>query len=172
MPLQSSSRLLLLSASGLLLLLSACAPQPRAPVGTPASVPAMPSAPLLPPGVDLTGSWYVGTGAEPAARTITLQPSCAQNPAVWLLRQTGNQIEAWTFPATFNQGIVRPGPGQERIRPARGTISGVTVVLDDDGASVVMVYDSASGHLRGARDRSPFWAVRQVVVRTQCPGIP
>ena len=160
--------------AGFVLSALACA---RHPVPPAANVPgregiALPVA-LLPPAVDLTGSWYVGTGAEPQVPSITLHPGCANNPAEWVIRQAGNAIEAWTFPESFNQGVARAGPGQARVNPARGTISGVDLTLDDAGSRVVMRYDSASGHLRGTRDGRPFWALRQVIVRSEaCPGIP
>lgn len=160
--------------AGFVLSVAACARHP-VPPATSVSVPeriAVPGA-LMPPAVDLTGSWYVGTGAEPQVPAITLHPGCANNPAEWVIRQAGNAIEAWTFPESFNQGIVRSGPGPARVTPARGTISGIDLTLDDAGSVVAMRYDSVSSHLRGTRDGRPFWAVRQVIVRSgACPGIP
>lgn len=160
--------------AGLVLSVLACARHPVPPAGS-VSAPegiAQPVA-LMPPAVDLTGSWYAGTGTEPQVPSITLHPGCASNPAEWVIRQTGNVIEAWTFPESFNQGIARAGPGPARVNPARGTISGVVVTLDDAGSRVAMRYDSVSSHLRGTRDGRPFWALRQVIVRSEaCPGIP
>ena len=160
--------------AGFVLSMSACARHPVPPAASESVSEgiALPVA-LIPPAVDLTGSWYVGTGTEPRVSSITLHPGCANNPAEWVIRQAGSAIEAWAFPESFNQGIVRPGPGPARVVPARGTISGVDITLDDAGSRVSMSYDSVSSHLRGTRDGRPFWAVRQAIVRTEaCPGIP
>lgn len=160
--------------AGFALGVAACARHPVPPAPG-ASVPESTTLPvaLMPPAVDLTGSWYVGTDAEPEVPSITLHPGCATNPAEWVIRQSGNTIEAWTFPESFNQGVARAGPGPARVLPARGTLSGLELTLDDAGSRVAMRYDSASGHLRGTRDGRSFWAVRQVIVRSEaCPGIP
>ena len=128
---------------------------------------------LLPPGVDLTGSWATGSGPEPATASITLHPDCTYNPPAWVIKQTGNLIEAWTFAGSYNQGIVTRSPGPARVMASPGTISGFDVGISDGPTRYVLRYDEASGHLRGTRDGTPFWAVRQVVVRTQaCPGVP
>jgi hypothetical protein len=147
-------------------------PSQRAP-GVPTTEPVIEPRPIQAPAADLTGSWYVGTGKEPEVASIVLHPGCAHNPAAWVIRQEGNAIEAWTFPESFNQGIVTASPGLARVMPARGTISGVEVTLEEAGSLIVLRYDSVSTHLRGTRDGREFWAVRQVVVRTEtCPGIP
>lgn len=128
---------------------------------------------LLPAGVDLTGSWATGTGPGPAVARVTLHPSCTYNPPAWIIRQTGNLLEAWAFPESYNQGIVVRGPGRARIAAARGTISGLDVAIDDGGTRYALRYDETSGQLRGTRSGEPFWAVRQEVVRTHaCPGVP
>lgn len=160
--------------AGLVLSVFACACHPVPPaarVSEPERIP-LPAA-LVPPAVDLTGSWYAGTGAEPLVPAVTLYPGCSNNPAEWIIRQAGNTVEAWMFPESVNQGIVHAGPRPALVRPARGTISGVDLTLDDGGSRVAMRYDSVSSHLRGTRDGRPFWALRQVIVRSQpCPGIP
>ena len=151
-----------------------CASRPASAV-TEVSLPESVSLPVaaMAPVVDLTGSWYVGTGPEPEVPSMTLHPGCANHPAEWVIRQTGSAIEAWTFPASFDQGIARAGPGPARMSPARGTISGIDVTLDDAGSRVSVRYDSVSTHLRGTRDGRPFWALRQVIVRSApCPWIP
>jgi hypothetical protein len=128
---------------------------------------------LLPPAVDLTGNWATGTGPEPATARITLHPDCTYNPPVWVIRQTGNLIEAWAFAGSYNQGIVTRNPGVARVKASPGTISGFDVDISDGPTRYVLRYDNGSGHLRGTRDGTSFWAVRQVVVRTQsCPGVP
>jgi hypothetical protein len=136
--------------------------------------PALPApAVLLPPATDLTGNWATGTRWEPAIATITLQPGCAYNPPVWILKQTGNALEAWDFPESYNQGIAAKGPGPERISGLPGKISGLDVTIDDGQSRYVLRYDEESKHLRGTRDGHPFWAARQAVVRTEaCPGFP
>lgn len=146
-------------------------PEPKTPALADSSVPF--SAPLLPPGVDLTGSWRGGTGPEPEVQTIVLHPTCLVIPAVWLIEQEGNALSAWNFPERYNQGIRNrndPGP---RLAPARGTISGLDVFLSDGTDRYVLRYDTTSRHLRGTRNTEPFWAVRQVVQRTHvCPPPP
>lgn len=131
------------------------------------------AAPLLPPVIDLSGQWYTGQGPEPDAPRMVLHPACSINPAAWVLQQRGNDISAWTFAESFNQGIVSPGPGPEVNRGTPGTISGADVILDDGVTRYVLRYDAASEHLRGTRNGAAFWAVRQTVVRlSACPGVP
>jgi hypothetical protein len=92
---------------------------------------------------------------------------------VWLIQQSGNTLKAWAFPESFNQGIVRAGPGPERVAGAPGTISGGDVVIADGEVRFVLRYEAESGHLRGTRNGVAFWAARQTIVRTEaCPGIP
>lgn len=132
-----------------------------------------PSVPLLPPETDLTGMWAADSTFEPAIEKITLHPGCTYNPAVWIIRQTGNMLEAWAFAESYNQGIAAKGPGPGRIAASPGQISGLDVTIDDGQHRYVMRYDAESKHLRGTRDGRPFWAARQVVVRTEaCPGVP
>jgi hypothetical protein len=128
---------------------------------------------LLTPVTDLSGSWATGTTNEPPRGPVVLHPSCANNPAVWLIQQSGNTLKAWTFPESFNQGIVRAGPGPERVAGSPGTISGADVIIVDGDSRFVLRYDAESGHLRGTRNGVAFWAARQTIVRTEaCPGIP
>ena len=129
--------------------------------------------PLLTPATDLTGSWATGDSNEPAAGPIVLRPSCAYNPAVWIIQQEGSSLKAWTFPESFNQGIVRNGPGLARVTPATGTISGYDVSIADGDVRFELTFDATTGHLRGTRNGKPFWAARQSIVRAEgCPGIP
>ena len=151
-------------------------PAPRAPESSAPAVrdtAMVPPDPLLPPDVNLSGGWYVGTGAEPQVDAIVLHPTCLVNPAAWVIEQDGNALRAWEFAQSFNQGMVRPNDAPVRVAVARGTISGSDVVLEDDRSRWVLRFDAASGHLRGTRNAAPFWAVRQQVVRTQaCPPPP
>ena len=128
---------------------------------------------LLPPAVDLTGGWTTGTDNEPPPGPVVRHPSCAYNPAVWIIEQSKNTLKAWAMPESFNQGIVRAGPGPARVAASPGTISGPDVVIDDGQDRFVLRYDHDSGHLRGTRNGAPFWAARQKIVRTEvCLGIP
>ena len=128
---------------------------------------------LLPPAIDLSGGWTTGTGNEPPPGPVVQHPSCAYNPAVWIIQQSGNTLKAWVMPESFNQGIVRAGPGLAKVEPSPGTISGADVVIDDGQHRFVLRYDHESGHLRGTRDGASFWAARQKIVRTEtCLGIP
>src|SRR5688500_378882 len=78
---------------------------------------------LLAPVTDLSGGWAIGSGNEPPPGPVVLHPSCALNPAVWIIQQTGNTLKAYSFPESFNQGIVRAGQGPARIAGSPGTIS-------------------------------------------------
>jgi hypothetical protein len=128
---------------------------------------------LLPPAVDLSGGWATGSGNEPPPGPVVRHPSCAYNPAVWIIEQTENTLKAWLMPESFNQGIARRGPGPAKVVGSPGTISGADVVIDDGQDRFVLRYDHDSGHLRGTRNGTLFWAARQQVVRTgECPGIP
>jgi hypothetical protein len=128
---------------------------------------------LLAPAVDLSGGWTTGRGSEPPPGPVAHHPSCAYNPAVWIIQQSGNTLKAWVMPESFNQGIARAGPGPEKGAGSPGTISGADVVIDDGQDRFVLRYDRDSGHLRGTRNGAPFWAARQMIVRTEaCPGIP
>jgi hypothetical protein len=127
----------------------------------------------LPPRADLSGAWATGNGPEPSVASVTLHPPCTHHPASWVLQQRGNVVEAWAFPESFDQGIAVRDPPLARVRPAKGTMSGVDLTLSDGSSRYVLKYDEASGHLRGTLNGRPFWAVRQVVVRTEaCPGVP
>lgn len=146
--------------------------------GTPAAAPPpvepdTASVALLAPATDLTGGWATGSANEPPPGPVVQHPSCAYNPAVWIIQQSGNALTAWAFPASFNQGIKRADSALERVAGARGTISGADVRIADAESRFVLRYDAASGHLRGTRDGVAFWAARQVIARTEsCPGIP
>ena len=98
-------------------------------------------------------------------------PSCAYNPPVWIIQQTGNQLQAYDFPESYNQGIARVDRAQ-KTAPIPGTISGADVLVASDDVRMVLRYDQESGHLRGTRNGAPFWAARQVIIRESCPGIP
>jgi hypothetical protein len=151
---------------------AACSRSSSAVVQSAAASAPVPAA-FLPPATDLTGTWATGTGAEPTLEKVTLHPGCQYNPPVWIIQQTGNVLEAWDFPESFNQGIAVKGPGLARIAASPGRISGSEVTIDDGRYRYVLRYDEASKHLRGTRNGSPFWAVRQAVVRTEaCPGVP
>ncbi len=127
----------------------------------------------LPAGTDLSGTWATGIGTPPALPVITLHPECTHHPAAWLIKQTGNTIESWMFPESYDQGIAVKGPGVSRIVASPGVISGMDVTIDDDSYRYRLRYDPESQQLRGTRDGAPFWAVRQKVVRTSlCPGVP
>jgi hypothetical protein len=156
---------------GLIVLVgAACA---RAPAVEIPAAPRPAPAVLQPPATDLTGTWATGTGAEPAASRIELRPGCTVNPAVWIIEQTGNELQSWAFPESYNQGIVPKGPGRARAASVPGWISATEVSIDDGQDRYVLRYDVESQHLRGTRNGAPFWAVRQVVVRTEaCPGVP
>ena len=128
---------------------------------------------LLAPVTDLSGGWATGSANEPPPGPIMLHPSCAYNPAVWIIQQSGNTLTAWAFPESFNQGIKRADPGPQRVAGARGTISGADVLIVDGEFRFVLRYDAGSGHLRGTRNGEAFWAARQSIVRTEaCPGFP
>ena len=128
---------------------------------------------LLAPATDLSGGWATGSANEPPPGPVVQHPSCAYNPAVWIIQQSGNALKAWAFPESFNQGIKRAEPGPERIAGSPGTISGVDVLIRDAEFRFVLRYDAESGHLRGTRNGMTFWAARQNIVRAgACPGIP
>jgi hypothetical protein len=151
---------------------SGCSRATAAAGTTPATTAASPAV-LLPPATDLTGSWSADSGAEPLTATIRLNPPCTYHPPVWVVQQTGNQLEVWAFPARYEQGIAVKGTGVARTAAWPGYISGIDVRIDDGETRYELRYDSASTHLRGSRNGRPFWAVRQVVARTGgCPGVP
>lgn len=151
-------------------LLVACVP-PHQPVAAPTTGDTA-IAELLTPATDLSGHWVTGSDNEPPPGSVVQQPSCAYNPPVWIIQQNGNALKSWAFPESFNQGIKSPGPGPERIAAVPGTISGNTVLITDGVVRLSLTYDAGSGHLRGTRNGAPFWAARQSLVRTECPGIP
>jgi hypothetical protein len=128
---------------------------------------------LLAPVTDLSGGWVTGSANEPPPGPVMLYPSCAYNPAVWIIQQAGNALTAWAFPESFNQGIKRADAGPQRVAGSPGTISGADVLIVDGESRFVLRYDAESGHLRGTRNGAPFWAARQRIVRTEaCPGFP
>jgi hypothetical protein len=145
--------------------------RPTAPV--PLSNPDTARVELLAPVTDLSGAWATGSVNEPPPGPIVQYPSCVNNPAVWIIQQSGNTLKAWAFPESFNQGIKRAEPGPQRVASSPGTISGVDVLIVDGESRFVLRYDAESGHLRGMRNGAAFWAVRQSIVRLEtCPGIP
>src|SRR5688500_16176709 len=151
------------------MLLAAC----RSPRVEPAAAAPQPEpATLVAPVVDLSGGWATGSANEPPPGPVVLHPSCAHNPAVWIIQQQGNSLKSWAMPESFNQGIKRAGPGSERVAAVSGTISGADVLIGDADVRFVLHYDAESGHLRGTRNGAPFWAARQQIVKTECPGIP
>jgi hypothetical protein len=128
---------------------------------------------LRAPITDLSGNWTTGSANEPPPGPVVQRPSCAYHPALWIIQQAGNTLTAWALPERFNQGIVRAGPGVQRVAGSPGTISGVEVLIADGESRFVMRYDAESGHLRGTRNGVAFWAARLQIVRTEaCPGIP
>lgn len=139
----------------------------------PTSTPDTAQVQLLAPATDLSGGWATGSVNEPPPGPVVLHRSCAHNPAVWLIQQSGNTLQAWMFPESFNQGIKRAEPGPERVVGAQGTMSGVDVLIVEASSRFVLRYDVESGHLRGTRNGMPFWAARQKIVGAdECPGIP
>jgi hypothetical protein len=152
--------------------LSCVSPAPQA-ASAPRTSPDTSRVELLAPAADLSGGWATGSANEPPPGPVVQHPSCAHNPAVWIIQQSGNTLKAWAFPESFNQGIKRAGPGPERVDGSPGTISGVDVLIVDAGSRFVLRYDTRSGHLRGTRNGAPFWAARQKIVRAgECTGIP
>ena len=122
--------------------------------------------------MDLSGRWATGSEGEPVARKITLNPQCLYNPGAWVIQQTGDTLEAWTFPDTWDKGTASLDPIVSRVG-AKGRISGLDVTIHDGASRYVLRYDRASGHLRGTRNGQPFWAVRQEIVRLQeCMPVP
>jgi hypothetical protein len=89
-----------------------------------------------------------------------------------VIQQSGDTVRAWAFPASQAQGVhtTRSVPA---VAPAEGRVSGVDLSMGTAGARYVLRYDSTSGHLRGTLNGAPFWAMRQVIVRTeQCLPVP
>ena len=127
----------------------------------------------VPAPFDLSGSWSTGRGAaEPAAAMVMLHTECPYHPAAWVIQQTRDSIQAWTFPESFDQGIASKQPPQLHV-PARGRVAGLDVTVQNETSHYRLRYDPASGHLRGTLNGVPFWAVRQSVMRPGfCPGIP
>ena len=140
-----------------------CAARKAPPVAP--TTPGITAAPAPAPPFDLTGEWATGSGpGEPQAQLITLRPPCLQNPAVWILQQTGDSLEGIAISESHDQGTAQKGPMQ--IPPtARGQISGLVVTLDATGSHYQLHYDPETGHLRGTLNGRPFWAVRQLVER-------
>ena len=161
-----------MTALGMGFQVSCVAPAPP-PASLPVSNPDTARVELLAPVTDLSGGWATGSANEPPPGPVVQHPSCAYNPPVWIIEQAGNKLKAWAFPESFNQGIVRAGPGPMRVAGAPGTISGADVLIADGESRFVLRYDADSGHLRGTRNGVPFWAARQKIVRAEaCPGFP
>jgi hypothetical protein len=128
-------------------------------------------APLALPATNLSGGWATGSDNEPPPGPVRENPTCAVNPAVWIIQQDGNALKTWEFPRSYNQGIARKDP-VVRMPAIPGVISGADVRIVSDDVRLILRYDAESGHLRGTRNGAPFWAARQIVVRESCPGIP
>ena len=88
-----------------------------------------------------------------------------------MISQRGDSIQAWSFPASMDQGATPKEPPKVN-RPATGRISGVEVKIDDPASHYRLRYDAESHHLRGTLNGTPFWAVRVVVNRPACPAVP
>jgi hypothetical protein len=127
--------------------------------------------PLALPATNLSGGWATGSENEPPPGPVRQHPTCAYNPAVWIIEQSGNELKTWAFPQSYNQGIVprNPVPNPPAIP---GVISGTDVTIASDEGRLILRYHAESGHLRGTRNGVAFWAARQVVIRESCPGIP
>lgn len=144
---------------------------------SPATQRAETSAPIVGPvrsghaDVDLTGTWITGSGGEPAAKQLVLNPPCNSGPAHWLIEQSGDTVRAWNMPEIQAQGIATREPVSSR--PTEGWVSGIDVVLGISNPRYLLHYDSTSGHLRGTLNGAPFWAVRVEIVRAEgCIGVP
>lgn len=121
--------------------------------------------------VDLTGTWATGSASEPAAREVVLHPQCNYSPAIWIVAQSGDSVRAWNIPESHAQGIATREPASSA--PATGFVSGVDLFIGTSGARYLLHFDSASGHLRGTLNGTPFWAVRLEIVRPQgCIAVP
>ena len=102
-----------------------------------------------------------------------MHTGCAHHPAAWVIQQTDDTIEAWSFPETFDQGISHPDSHVAKLTPDKGRVSGLDVRIETETSHYRLRYDPESGHLRGTLNGVPFWAVRQVVIQPNpCPGIP
>lgn len=134
--------------------------------------PSVDSTSAQPADVDLSGRWAIGSEGEPAARKITLNPQCLYNPGAWVIQQTGDTLEAWTFPDSWDKGTASRDNIVSKFG-AKGRITGLDVTINDGASRYVLRYDRASGHLRGTRNGQPIWAVRQEIVRLQqCIPVP
>lgn len=114
--------------------------------------------------VDLTGTWMTGSTGEPAARKIVVHPPCNYSPATWIIEQKADSVRVSVIPAIKTQGIPSLQP-QSRVG-ATGRVWGMDLILEM-GSRYLIHYDSTSGHLRGTMNGSPFWAVRQDIVRPE-----
>jgi hypothetical protein len=119
----------------------------------------------VPAPFDLSGSWLAGKGAaEPAAASVTVRPDCRYNPAAWVVQQTKDSVEAWSFPESMNQGT-RSLDTPVNV-PATGRVSGLDVTIQSGASLYHLRYDPESGHLSGTLAGPPCWAVLTVRVGT------
>ena len=98
-------------------------------------------------------------------------PQCNYSPADWIIEQSGDTVRAWQIPESHAQGIATR-EAVSRVA-TEGWVSGVDLVMGMSGTRYVLHYDSTSGHLRGTLNGTPFWAVRQEIVRPDgCIPVP
>jgi len=146
---------------------AACSASTQARQREQADLPAPDTTPVLTghAAVDLTGTWKTGSTGEPDAKQIVVTPQCNYSPAVWIIEQAGDSLQAWRIPESHAQGIASTVP-ISRVGAA-GRVAGVDVVIGGAGARYVLRYDSTSTHLRGTLNGAPFWAARMEVVHPQ-----
>ena len=87
----------------------------------------------VPAPFDLSGRWSTGRGvAEPGGTNVTLEPGCTYNPAAWVIQQTRDSVEAWSFSESVNQGTRRVDSPLAKLMPARGRVSGLDVRMQSE----------------------------------------
>lgn len=139
----------------------------EAPVQT---LPVADTAPYVPAGINVSGTWATGATAEPAVRRVMLQAECNATPALWLLQQDGDSVRLFTFAPFHGQGVPS-SPVSTNV--AQGRVSGLNVTMTGPGARFVLRVDTTSGHLRGTLNGASFWAVPLDLVRAEnCVAIP
>lgn len=141
------------------------------PARTPNAAPVVDTARRVQAAVNLTGSWATGTGLEPAARQVVMQPQCNYSPAMWILEQSGDTVRAWMIAESYAKGVAEPRSASRAA--TEGRVSGLDLTLGSGGSRYLLHYDSTSGHLRGTLNGAPFWAIRLEVVQPQgCIPVP